>query len=72
MGHHDTIAVFNEMEGCGGAKEAGGFLTLVDGDGGSPTFAEGELLGGVLSKNISVSNENMRGNLCCAWRSSIY
>jgi hypothetical protein len=31
-----------------------------------PNFAEGELLGGVLSKNIHVSNENMRGNLCCA------
>jgi hypothetical protein len=28
-------------------------------------LAEGELLGGVLSKNISVSNENLRGNLCC-------
>jgi hypothetical protein len=31
-----------------------------------PNFAEGELLGGVLSKNIHVFNENMRENLCCA------
>jgi hypothetical protein len=36
-----------------------------------PNFAEGELLGEILSKNISVSNENIKGNLCCAWRSSI-
>jgi hypothetical protein len=37
----------------------------------NPNFAEGELLGEILSKNISVFNENIKGNLCCAWRSSI-
>jgi hypothetical protein len=38
---------------------------------GNPNFAEGELLGEILSKNIHVFNENIKGNLCCAWRNSI-
>jgi hypothetical protein len=36
---------------------------------GLSELRRGELFGGVLSKNIHVSNENMRGKLCCASRS---
>jgi hypothetical protein len=42
-------------------REAANLVTIQE----YPNFAEGELLGGVLSKNIHVFNENMRGNLCC-------